>query len=320
MARTYTNANYSDGGGNASTNAAAILAAIKTNIIANSAWSLTEEFTNGTTSWKVFKCASASSGLSKDIYFVIGCQGAQFWWAFGEDYNTGTHTLTNAAGSDNNTTRAIDTSTGLFSTPASVGPFGNGTPSNSNSLGPNLTVGAASMMLAMMVDVDHLVIIFGSFGAIYAGAMTSLVQTISDPMPVGLVSLTGSGSPGNGPNSGMTRHPGLSSSPAPARSHSIADARHTQSLLIATALSQLPFGTVDHLQNDKNQVGDVGATHYTSNAATAGFLRAKLKKAVSLYASATWVAGDTVSINGTTWIVASGANSSQATIAIDSGA
>lgn len=84
-------------------NAAAVGAAmanrIRDDLTTNPAWVLVEEFTpsGGAVNWAVFKCLAAESGLSDDYFVVLGRTIATGELRFGlcEDYNAGTHTMSN---------------------------------------------------------------------------------------------------------------------------------------------------------------------------------------------------------------------------------
>lgn len=317
MARNFISGTSTDGGGSANTNTTSVFALFKNAILANAAWSLVEEFTNGTWDHKAFKCSAASSGLPSDFYVTMSKSTNALYFCVGEQYNSTTHTLSDttmgaAAGS-----RALTIATGLPTTAANV-VLGNPLTSNNAPGGNQFYYSClATHFYCMAVDSDHIVIGGNSSAAVYLGAFTSLAS-MSDPMPLAAVSLYGQGGGTSGP-SGTARHVGMAASPIPNYGWSLAEAL-LSNIRLGLA-NPLVFTSTDLLQGGKAHVYEVAVAHYSGSSGTQGYLRGKFKLLGTISGLPSGMAvGDTSIINGHTWMVATINTNAGAAILMDTGA
>lgn len=315
MARQYTAGTATDGGGSPTTNMTNLQATLRTIITANAAWSLVETINGSSNVVDVFKCAAASSGLPKDFYFVLSraVVGGNYTMYLGEDYNSGTHVLTNVAAIWSASNRTLDTATGLFN-PANSLTFSasTGSATASGASAATSSVGAlATMPYEVIVDSDHLVIRLGTGtqSARYVGALESLVTAVADPMPIAMISLSGTAAI-SGNSSGATRNPGTIASIA--QTHGLNDV-----LLAQNNVDLYPgVGLKDTTIVDPwiGGVGayEVGATN-SSSPSGIGVIRGKIKKTRKVYNPPAGTAvGDTFTIAGRQWRVVGVSGSSSA--------
>lgn len=266
----------------------------------------------------VFKCAAAASGLPKDFYVVVAraVSTGTITIYLGEDYNSGTHVLTNVAAIWASGARTLDPATGLFN-PANSLTFNasTGAITTSGATAASSPVSAAATVAyEIIVDSDHFV--FRTAGTSrYVGAIESLVTAVADPMPVGIVSLSGSSSVGSSSN-GSTRNPGTVASIG--QTHGFNDV-----LLTQNQVDLYPgIGIKDTTITDP-WVGGVGAYEVgavnASSTSGVGVIRGKLKKVRKIYGvPAGTTVGDTFTIAGRQWRVV-GVNGTSSASIVDPG-
>lgn len=321
MARNFSSGTLVDGGGSAPTNMAAVQSAIRDAIVANAAWSLVEEadFNTATHHCVVLKCAAASSGLPKDFYVVLDRTIAtgNLTVVMGEDYNAGTHVLTNCAmQSTSGTSRAIDVTTGL--TTANVPTYTLGTSTASNTPVNHPITPAASLFWAVICDVDGVNIVGGSV-ATYCGAFTSL-SSVADNMPVCQMKLQGANTVGaNAAQSGSTRSL-ASSTPVTAYAGTFDDPLVNGSQFTPGYTNT--FSVVDRLQGGLGPAYEIALKHanVATQAAQQGILRGKMKKSAFIWTPPAGTAvGDTFTIAGHAWLVCA-VNGTSSVLVVDTGA
>lgn len=318
MARQYTAGTATDGGGSASTNMANLQATLRSIITANPAWSLVETINGSSNVVDVYKCAAASSGLPKDFYFVLvrAVSGGTYTMYLGEDYNSSTHALTNVAASWTGSNRTLDPTTGLFN-PANSLTFnastGNGTTAGATPLATSGVSGAATMPYEVVVDSDHLMIRMGTGAqaARYVGALESLVTAVADPMPIAMISLSGSSTVGSNTN-GATRNPGTVASIS--QTHGFNDVLTNSGVVDLYPTPGLKDTSVSDPWVGGVGAYEVGATNSSSGSGI-GLIRGKIKKTRKIYGPPIGTAiGDTFTIAGRQWRVVGVSGSSSACI------
>ncbi len=188
---------------------AALQSAFRDALVAITGYTLVEEYNPGTNNWVVIKLASATSGLSTDLYIIVGrvVSTGDIRVMMCEAYNSGTHLMSKVAllnTSAAQTVAADQTSTLTFTLGTAAMPSGAGAPAAKGALPP------ASCKWSLCAD--QLGAIFSwQVGAgstcVHAACVTSLVVSpaTNDPVPAILTDCTVSGTSSSG--GGSTRHP-----------------------------------------------------------------------------------------------------------------
>lgn len=309
MARNFVSGTSVDVGSSSIVNAETIHGLMKTAILANAAWSLVEEFTSGTADHKVFKCATASSGLSADFYMTVTRISSNLTIGVGEQYNTTTKVLSDCVMGDT-ASRALTPATGLPTTASTI-TLATSSVTLANGSKTRFLNCLVSSYYEFAIDSDHCVFVVSS-SSCYVGAFTSLVSSdILDPMPICLSDLSSVGT-ATSQVSGVSRYIGGASSPAPGFGWFTDGGLSSDSRIgvagsyTSGANNGLQFTYTDKLQGGKAHVYEVAVLHYSVNAASFGYLRGKLKKILRATTLPSGMAvGDTSVINGTTWQVCS---------------
>jgi len=170
------------------------------------------------------------------------------------------------------------------------------------------------MAYEVVVDSDHLVLRTASSSR-YVGAVESLVTAVADPMPVGIISLSGNSSV-SASSSGMTRNPGTVASIG--QTHGVADVLVSQNIV-----DLYPGVGLKDVTISDPWVGGVGAYEVAAtnsvNASGVGAIRGKIKKTRKVYNVAAGTApGDTFTIGSRQWRVV-GVNGTSSACMVDPG-
>lgn len=326
MSINYGYSTVYDPAGVTTTNATNVAVALKTALLANAAYSLVEDVTVGSSSyrWIVIKCDhTVSSSTSADWYFImywVPGTSPQFNVLLGETYTgvgTSARTLGKVClqGSSTSYTAASDGSCSATYTQAASGvPTFTGTGPNAYS--PAITMNAGCEFFYVVYP-DHFVFGTSVMGyAHYFGAFTSLVYNAAttDPMPLTGTILQPTVNT-NASGGGLTRMPGmgsltstylwLPSLPINYGSGSTGFAQTWASGYIYACT--VGYTVYDALQNNTLPMSESLLLHYGGLAAslqkTVGVLRGKYNSLrMMMTPPSGMVVGDTISYNGTHWM------------------
>src|SRR4051812_21139736 len=110
MSTVYTSGTKTDPGAVVLTNMAALQTTLRDFIVAQTGYTLVEEFDLSSNHWTIFKCAASRSGLPKDFHFAIvrGGSGA-FTFLLFEDYTVSGRVIAKYAPAATASSVALDT-------------------------------------------------------------------------------------------------------------------------------------------------------------------------------------------------------------------
>ena len=274
---------------------------IRDDVVAHAAWELVEEFTpaSSVVRWTVLKCLMGVSGLPKDFYFVIGrtLSNGELRFMLGEDYNSGSHTLTKYG----------HTSTGTFDVDGcSAAAFTLGTAQSTGSSAQpkyiSWTPSGTSTKWWIIVADDTISVAFNGAanGFVHAGVYVPLTQ-LAILVPLQIIGYSDA-------QGAITRNPAVATLITPSGSP-----MHINGCGGTSPFSNgVPLGFQgdlrynDKLQNNQRPVAELGMHLYDpgmSSVAITGWVLGKQKRIrAGQNAPAGFAFGDAYVLNGTLWV------------------